>query len=206
MPLPKQRKVVIDLIVPTLHEVIWRCREASLIRNNRPWSNTRDSYSSASKLSVNPKKLRLPNELLLQIFPLLSLKSLIRAQGVSRIWRHLVPLSHLLPARRALLDLFIMTISSPAFLVTRPRTRAHLISFDRNNYLSCLTEACREGDSLPDEFRLWVLEMPSMVAIRWIWPGLTLSARSDRVGEERVPLPFRGRFQTKAGGSDLLPS
>jgi hypothetical protein len=124
---------------------------------------------SAHIFTVNPQKLTLANELLLEIFPLLSVKGLIKAQGVSRLWRRLVPLSHLLPTRRALLDLYITTINSPAFLITRPRLSDNLWDFDRREYISQLTQ----GEYvLPDEFCLWILEMPARATIRWIWPTL----------------------------------
>jgi hypothetical protein len=104
----------------------------------------------------------------MEIFPLLSLNDLIKAQGVSRLWRRLVPLSHLLPARRALL-VYITTINSPAFLITRPRLSDNLWDFDRREYIFKLTE----GEYvLPDEFCLWILEMPARATIRWIWPTL----------------------------------
>jgi hypothetical protein len=110
-----------------------------------------------------------PNELLLQVFPHLALKSLIRSQGVCRRWRLLVPLSNIPPSRRALLELYVEITSSPFFERTRPWTLANLRPFDRNEYLDALL---KQHDYIPEAFRLWILEWPARAVIGNTWPGL----------------------------------
>jgi hypothetical protein len=109
-----------------------------------------------------------PNELLLELFLHLPLKSLISSQGVCRRWRHLVPLSDISPSRRALLELYIEIIFSPFFERTRPWTLLNLRPFDRNEYLDALL---KQHDYIPEAFRLWILEWPARAAIG-AWPGL----------------------------------
>jgi hypothetical protein len=120
-------------------------------------------------------------ELLLEIFQWLPLKSLIAAQGVNRQWRRLVPLAGILPARRALFDLYIDLLSSPGFLPTRPAILEKLRPFDREAYAAFF----RDNDCpLPDEFLLWVLEWPNKAVIGYSWPGLQVS------GENRLRAPL----------------
>lgn len=131
---------------------------------------------------------KLPNELLLQIFPLLTLIPLIKARCVCRLWRHLVPLSDIDVIRRQLSHLYIRTISSPAFpasFMSKPRTISSLsypafpwaatkrpsiyTSLNRQRYIEHFEKAFEDG-VIPDEMRLWIMEMPSLAGIRWIWP------------------------------------
>lgn len=106
---------------------------------------------------------------LLEIYEWLPLKSLIAAQGVNRQWRHLVPLADILPARRALLDLYIDFVASPVFLPTRPMILENLRPFDREAYIAIFHNA---GLSLPVEFLVWLLEWPNKAVIGCYWPGL----------------------------------
>ena len=106
-------------------------------------------------------------ELLLEIFCLLPLPSLIAAQGVCQSWRHLVPLSNMLPARRALLNLYKTAIDTPAFHFTRPFVIRNLRPFDRKGYIATLDAET----GCPDEFRYWILEWPSRAVFGWAWPG-----------------------------------
>ncbi|KAJ7915822.1 hypothetical protein B0H13DRAFT_1478229, partial [Mycena leptocephala] len=46
--------------------------------------------------------------------------SLIATRSVRALWRHLVPLAGISPARRGLLGLYYRIIESPAFHLTRP--------------------------------------------------------------------------------------
>ncbi|CAL1715447.1 unnamed protein product [Somion occarium] len=110
----------------------------------------------------------LPNELLLEIYPLLPLKGLIAARGVSRRWRSLVTEADLKPARRRLLELYLEVIKCPAFLATRADIVPHLKPFDRKAYLGHISEAAQP----PEEFEMWVNEWPARAAIGWVWPGL----------------------------------
>jgi hypothetical protein len=112
----------------------------------------------------------LPNEILLEIYPRLPLKSLIAVQGVCKKWRHLVPLSDILPIRRDLLNLFLHIISSPIFLQSRSwNLLSNLRPFDRQGYLDTLLE---EHSYLPEEFCIWILEWPARAVIGGSWPGL----------------------------------
>ncbi|KII94394.1 hypothetical protein PLICRDRAFT_426471 [Plicaturopsis crispa FD-325 SS-3] len=112
----------------------------------------------------------LPPELLLEIFAHLPhLKSLIAAQGVSRDWRRLLPLSNIRPARRALLELYMHAVNSPSFLATRATILPHVVPFDREAYLENL---CYTPDTLPEQFRLWILEWPARATIGRLWPGV----------------------------------
>ena len=111
----------------------------------------------------------LPNELLLQVFPLLPLKSLIAAQGVDRKWRQLVDAADILPLRRRLLHLYLSIVHSPWFLHTRPWVLENLQPFNREAYISTLRTQCNR---LPEAFTLWLLEWPALAVIGGIWPGL----------------------------------
>jgi hypothetical protein len=110
-----------------------------------------------------------PSELILQIFPHLTLKSLIAARGVNQEWQQLVPLSDIALARRALLDLYLDIVSSPYFEQTRPWALANLRPFDRQAYLDALL---KQHDCLPEAFRLWILEWPACAVVGCAWPGL----------------------------------
>jgi len=111
----------------------------------------------------------LPNELLLELFPLLPLKSLIAARGVCLTWRDLVPLSTLSPARRALLDLYYDVIQMPYFLASREDVISALVPFDREAHIKSLEY--RLNITFPDEFRLWILEWPSKAVFGMAWPA-----------------------------------
>ncbi|KAH8092226.1 hypothetical protein BXZ70DRAFT_951828 [Cristinia sonorae] len=112
----------------------------------------------------------LPNELMLSIFPLLPLRSLIAARGVSREWNHFSSVSFIPPARKALLELYLEVIKSPSFLSSRKLVADHLRELDREGYIDLLE--ADTGVPLPDEFRVWVLEWPLNAVCTWLWPGL----------------------------------
>jgi len=117
----------------------------------------------------HPQRIKgddLPNELLLQIYPHLSLQSLIAARGVDRRWRSLVSQAYIRPDRKSLLDLYLHCLEEPAFLDTRADIIPHLASFDRDAYMNFLPS------DPPDEFELWVREWPAFGVIGWVWPGL----------------------------------
>jgi len=120
----------------------------------------------------------LPNELLLEIFSHLPLKSLIAARGVHQNWRRLVLLANLHPARRKLLELYLSSIESAMFIDSRPFILPHIRYFDRVAYIDKLREQLRDT-SLPDEFVFWILEYPTRATIMWIWPGLDGAWRTD---------------------------
>jgi len=91
----------------------------------------------------------LSNEVLLQFFLHYPLKSLIAARGVSSLWRHLVTLAEVSPARRGLLNLYLRIIESPVFHQTRPWLLDNLRPFDREAYVNALLE---QHDYLPRGF------------------------------------------------------
>ncbi|KAF8524485.1 hypothetical protein JB92DRAFT_2881229 [Gautieria morchelliformis] len=119
----------------------------------------------------------IPNEILLQFFSHLPLKGLIAARGVSRRWRQLISHANILPARRALLDLYLKIIASPLFIPTRACIVDRLRHFDRQKYLDKLMRHHRYQD-FPEEFRVWVLEWPARAVIQRCWPGLPLVGAS----------------------------
>ncbi|KAJ7476832.1 hypothetical protein B0H11DRAFT_1675747, partial [Mycena galericulata] len=126
----------------------------------------------------------LSNEVLLQIFPHLPFKSNIAARGVSRVWRQLVPLAEINPARSGLLDLYLKIIESPVFHMTRPWLLANLRPFDREAYIDALLS---QHDYLPEDFRIWILEWPAKAAIACCWPGLPATYYSlEADGIERI--------------------
>lgn len=109
-----------------------------------------------------------PNELVLEFFVFLPLKSLIAARGVNRNWRCLVPLANIHPVRRELLDLYDTVITTPQFLNTRKLIEDHLRPFDREAYISSV----EQHFTLPEEFRIWILEWPARAVFDYLWPGL----------------------------------
>ncbi|KAH7916105.1 hypothetical protein BJ138DRAFT_685912 [Hygrophoropsis aurantiaca] len=149
-----------------------------VITNCRPLQNMKNARQAVlvqeDRLKRQP--VVLPSELLLrEIFPKLPLKSLIAARGVTKQWRYLVPFASLLPARRALLDLYYFIIKSPSFLASRSHIQKHLRKFDRGCYLGLLQLLVQDspGCSVPEEVRLWILEWPNSAAFLWTWPGLS---------------------------------
>ena len=108
----------------------------------------------------------LPNELLLQIFPHLTLRSLIAARGVDKRWRSLVRQAYITPPRKRLLELFLNVLDIPACVESRLDIIQHIIPFDRHAYMQLLPS------NPPDEFETWVREWPAYGVIGWVWPGL----------------------------------
>ncbi|KAJ7868607.1 hypothetical protein B0H14DRAFT_3132644 [Mycena olivaceomarginata] len=146
--------------------------------------------------------LKFPNELLLQIYPHFSLKTLISAQGVNKFWRHLVPLCDLDPTRRALLNLFLHTVRSPAFLRTRPWVLANLRPFDREAYIAALLVQLHHA-SLPREFRLWIFEWPEKAVVGCAWPGLPAAAYCS-TDDSNAPLVHTVQRLTRPGDAEGL--
>ena len=112
----------------------------------------------------------IPNELMLDIFPLLPLTALIHSRNVSHQWRNFVDVSFILPSRRALLDLYFEVIKSPSFLQSRELLLPQLNDLDRAEYINSIES--ETSVPLPDEFRMWVLEWPLKAISTWLWPGL----------------------------------
>lgn len=123
----------------------------------------------------------IPNELLLLFFSYLPLKALISARGVSQHWRVLISHADILPARRALLRLYLRILASPLFIPTRPWVLSRLRPFDRKAYLDTLL---KEHQYLPDDFCLWVLEWPARAAIRGSWPGLPVCGPPRSIADD----------------------
>ncbi|KIJ64407.1 hypothetical protein HYDPIDRAFT_111721 [Hydnomerulius pinastri MD-312] len=109
-----------------------------------------------------------PNELMLELFAYLPLRSLIAARGVCTKWRRFVDLSNLLPVRRRLLDFYLLAIKSPSFLAARQMIVPQLQVFDREEYLGKLLV----NFVLPEEFEFYIREWPAKAAVSWVWPGL----------------------------------
>lgn len=139
--------------------------------------NTTMGYMLADWMRTLPRKSTtaddLPNELLLYIFPLLSLESLITARRVNRRWRHLVLEAHTCPLRARLLRLYLSLIRSPAFhhssssrsRLNEQRVMPCLRDYDREDYLRLVTS----GSDAPEEFKTWVREWPTHAT----WPGIS---------------------------------
>lgn len=119
------------------------------------------SSMETGKLTVDD----LPNEVLLEVIPLLPLKSLIAARGVCRHWRALVREAHLCPIRRTLLDLFLDLVCQPGTL-SPPRVSQRYAHTDREEYLRFLTRT----SPAPADFVLWVREWPAWGVFAWLWP------------------------------------
>ncbi|KIJ35503.1 hypothetical protein M422DRAFT_212642 [Sphaerobolus stellatus SS14] len=110
-----------------------------------------------------------PNELYLELFSYLPLKSLIASRGVCHLWRTFAVEANIPASRRAFLNLYLELVESPYFHRTRPWVLQNLKLFDREAYLFSLVN---QGARLPDQFSLWILEWPAKAAIAGIWPGL----------------------------------
>ena len=110
-----------------------------------------------------------PNEILLQIFSFLPLKSLITGRTVSQEWRRLIPLADINPIRRSFLDFYLTLVNSPIFPQTRPWVLANLQPFDRQQYINDLLN---QHPYVPKAFRMWILEWPAKAVIGCVWPGL----------------------------------
>lgn len=110
-----------------------------------------------------------PNEILLQIFSFLPLKSLIIGRTVSQEWRRLIPLADINPIRRSFLDFYLNLVDSPIFPQTRPWVLANLQPFDRQQYINDLLD---QHPYVPEAFRMWILEWPAKAVIGCVWPGL----------------------------------
>ncbi|PPQ79120.1 hypothetical protein CVT25_002855 [Psilocybe cyanescens] len=115
------------------------------------------------------KVAELPNELILRIFANLDLQGLIAARCINQRWRTLVPFAEMGDIRRLMLDFYDTLLLSPTFYNTRDWVKTSLKPFDREAYIAKLL---RQYPSLPEDFRLWVLEWPEKAVIAGLWPGL----------------------------------
>ncbi|KDR73002.1 hypothetical protein GALMADRAFT_142699 [Galerina marginata CBS 339.88] len=151
----------------------------------------------------------IPNELILCIFSYLDLRGLIAARGVSREWGTFVAITDIAPVRKDMLDFYDYLLTSPLFFKTRPWVLANLKHFNRQAYIAKLT---RQYYSLPEEFRLWVLEWPARAVVACSWPGLPrkryTGQYADNINVIRGTLDsippslhphLRGRRQSKGG-------
>ena len=77
----------------------------------------------------------------------------------------------IVPARRALFNLYMHVITLPQFLDSREEILPYLTDFDREAYVACLERYVR----IPNVFTLWLLEWPGKAAVYEIWPGFTPS-------------------------------
>ena len=145
----------------------------------------------------------LPNEILLLVFALLPLPALISSRGVNQKWRVLVPLANIPSIRLRLLHLFNDLMASPVYPTCHLNILPHLRSFNRQQFLLSRQASIgpedelefdyegegdqggREGGdtktelTLPEEFRLWILEWPQHAVFSWLWPGLPPHPPSD---------------------------
>ncbi|KAJ6600022.1 hypothetical protein DFH09DRAFT_1504513 [Mycena vulgaris] len=123
-----------------------------------------DPWSSALQTTHT-----LPDRFILELLPLLCLKSLIAAQGVCRLWNYLVRIADIDPARFAILVLYKETIRSPLFIATRPWMMHYFRGFDRKAFVESLLE---QHNYVPEDFCLWILEWPARAIMFSPWPGL----------------------------------
>ncbi|KAJ6600021.1 hypothetical protein DFH09DRAFT_901848 [Mycena vulgaris] len=128
----------------------------------------------------------IPNEIFLQIFPHLCLKSIIAAHGVSQLWRRLLNASDIDSTRRELWSLYRSFVNSTAFLESHPWTLEHLQSFDRQAYVDALLN---QHDHLPHSFLLYLLEWPAKAVISCLWPGLPQCYFDSCDGADDIELP-----------------
>ncbi|KAH9475163.1 hypothetical protein JR316_0012274 [Psilocybe cubensis] len=115
----------------------------------------------------------LPNEMILRIFQYLDLQGLITARLVNQRWRGLVPFAEIEEARKTMLDFYMDLSVSPTFHRTREWVKKNRKSFNRETYILKLVA---QYPSLPEEYRLWVLEWPEIAVIGGVWPGLARRA------------------------------
>lgn len=142
----------------------------------------------------------------MELMSWLPLKSLIAAQGVNQRWRNLLPLSHLLPARRSLLALYLAAITKHS--TPQRRNSRQDARFDRALYLATLTKT-NKHEALPEEFRVWILEWPNTV-MNWFWPGhhydvakcLAERYEGKNLSYRKTVLFYCAVREIAAGGSD----
>lgn len=126
-----------------------------------------------------------PAELIIEFMMHFPLQTLIAARCVCREWRELVAASPLLPARRALLDLFLDITSNARYRNNKARLTSDEKSelagcpkqdkpFDRDEYVRLLLA---QHSYIPQEFLLWILEWPEEVVIGRLWPTLPATPR-----------------------------
>ena len=129
----------------------------------------------------------LPTELLLRIFFYFELQDLIRSRAICTEWRTLVLAANKLPARQSMFNLYFELVASPWFLKTRSWLLANLKpQFNRQLHINRLLT---QYPSLPEDFRLWVLEWPARAVIANIWPGLPRKDYSGEYADDIQVLP-----------------
>lgn len=109
--------------------------------------------------------MELPDELHMHIHQHLPLRALIAARGVCKLWRSLLPGSHLPAHRRGLLELYLRAIESPAFHASRKEVLARTHAFNRDAYAESLPGA-------PADFACWLAEWPARAVLGLLWPGV----------------------------------
>lgn len=123
---------------------------------------------SACSASAMHHFIELPDEVMLHIQSYLPLTTLVRCRGVCRLWRWLIPGSHIPTHRRRLLELYLRAVDSPAFAASRKPLLQHVYPFDREHFLA------RLHGGVPEDFRTWILEWPGSAVIGSLWPGIRL--------------------------------
>lgn len=144
----------------------------------------------------------LPDEVHLAIQSHMPISTLLTARAVCRLWKSLIPGSHIPPARLRLLNLYLHLIQLPVFHATRKDTLQRLQPFDRERALRLISKG---GIELPEEFRLWILEWPERAAFAGIWPGLGGLKELPCSDEALSPIePTRGTSLLSASGPYIL--
>lgn len=108
-------------------------------------------------------------EILLQIFSHIQLKSIIKARCTCTLWRQLVPVANLLPARRRLYAIYLEALDSEPFITNRRHVLENLREFDRTD---CIAALRYQITHVPEDFELWIMEWPAKAAFDCFWPGL----------------------------------
>lgn len=139
--------------------------------------------------------MSLPMELHLAIQSHLPLSALLTARAVCKAWHSLIPGSHIPSPRLRLLKLYLHAVHSPAFLATRESVSKRLEDFDREKMLRSIEKGTK-GESVPEEFAIWLTEWPAKAVFGGIWPGLRCVADDDKElgGEVETLHKPRGKF------------
>lgn len=131
-----------------------------------------------------------PTELFTELIVWLPLETLLAGRSVSKLWRELINSAPLLPARRALLGLFLEIVldscynqhkqlrlaNDAAAGITSQRHQHY--GFNRQEYIDHLYA---QYNYIPDEFVLWILEWPEKVVIGRLGPTLPSTPRPTMV-------------------------
>ncbi|KIJ52574.1 hypothetical protein M422DRAFT_65016 [Sphaerobolus stellatus SS14] len=132
-------------------------------------------------MNTSNGSLRLPNEVLLEIFSLdFNLTGLIKLGCVCALWRQLLPYAKMPPELRDLLSFYRELCRSEAFISQREEVVREVVEFNREEFLEKTMDGLKEGMSsekaaklrLPQDYITWITEWPSRAAIGCLWPGL----------------------------------